>query len=129
MREWGLDWSEFSLKSGWDTVESFGRRVCAIAVLAIGCAMVNPIWMPSQTPMQYEIKADLTAATRRLDSLEAKLSTVPSDIAVMKEQIARQNDALESLSTRGWGLIGMLIAWACRSLFLDLGGKERKTTR
>lgn len=128
-RVWGLDWSEFSLKSGWDTVESFGRRMCAIAVLAIGCAMVNPVWMPSQTPMQYELKADLKAAAARLDSLEAKLITMPQDVAVLKEQTARNTEALESMNTRSWGLIAMLIAWACRSLFLDMGGKERKTTR
>ena len=128
-RGWGLDWSEFSLKSGWDTVESFGRRVCAIAVLTIGCAMVNPIWLPSQTPMQYEMRADLKAASQRLDSIEAKLAKVPEDVAVLKEQTARNTEALESMNTRSWGLIAMLIAWACRSLFLDLGGKERKTTR
>ena len=124
-----LDWSEFSLKSGWDTVESFGRRVCAIAVLAIGCAMVNPIWMPSQTSLQFEMKSDIKAAAARLDSLEAKLITMPQDVAVLKEQMARNTESLESMNTRSWGLIAMLIAWACRSLFLDMGGKERKIQR
>jgi hypothetical protein len=103
--------------------------MCAIAVMAIGCAIVNPPWMPSQTPMQYEMRADIKAAEARLDSLEAKLITMPQDVAVLKEQTAQNTKALESMNTRSWGLIAMLIVWACRSLFLDLGGKERKLTR
>lgn len=129
LQAWRLDWSEFSLASGWGTVASFGRRMCSIVVMAIGLFIANPMPMPSQTPMQYEIKSDVKAAAARLDSLEAKLMTMPQDVAVLKEQTARNSEALESMNTRSWGLIVMLVAWACRSLFLDLGGKEKKTLR
>jgi len=129
LQGWRLDWSEFSLRSGWGTVASFGRRMCSIVVMCIGLFMANPLSMPSQTSMQYEIKSDLKAAAARLDSLEAKLMTMPQDVAVLKEQTARNSEALESMNTRSWGLIVMLVAWACRSLFLDLGGKEKKTLR
>ena len=127
IRTWGLDWSEFSLKSGWDTMEAFGRRVCGLATLALLCAAVNPVWLPSQTPMQYEMRADLSSATKRLDSLETKLATVPTDIAVMKEQISRQNEVMESFSTRFWICISGFIAWALRQLFMEFGGKERRS--
>lgn len=127
-RAWGLDWSEFSLRSGWDTVEAFGRRVCGLVTLALLCAAVNPIWLPSQTPMQYEMKADISAATKRLDTLEAKLATVPVDIAVIKEQIARQNDTIESWSTRFWAMAAGFLAWAARQMFMEFGGKEKRKT-
>lgn len=125
-RDWGLDWSGFSLRSGWDTVEAFGRRVCGLAALALLCAAVNPVWLPSQTPMQYEMKADLASATRRLDTLEAKLSTVPTDVAVMKEQIARLNETVENFSSRWWGMVLAGIAWVCRQLFMEFGGREKR---
>ena len=123
-----LDWSEFSLKSGWGTVESFGRRVCGLATLALLCAAVNPVWMLSQTPMQYEMRADLKAATARLETLESRLASVPTDIAVMKEQINRQNATMESFSNRVWALIAGLLAWAARQMFIEFGGKERRKT-
>jgi len=129
LQGWRLDWSEFSLRSGWGTVTSFGRRMCSIVVMAIGLFIANPLPMPSQTPMQYEIKSDLKAAAARLDSLEAKLMTMPQDVAVLKEQTSRNTAALESMNTRSWGLIAMLLAWACRSLFLDLGGKENRARK
>ena len=121
-----LDWSEFSLRSGWGTLEAFGRRICGLAAVGLLMAALNPVWLPSQTPMQYEMRADLSAAARRLDSLEAKLATVPTDIAVMKEQIARQNEVMESFSTRFWICISGFIAWALRQLFVEFGGKERR---
>jgi len=129
LQGWRLDWSEFSLRSGWGTVASFGRRMCSIVVMGIGLFISNPLPMPSQTPMQYEIKSDLKAAAARLDSLEAKLLTMPQDVAVLKEQTSRNTAALESMNTRSWGLIAMLLAWACRSLFLDLGGKESRARK
>lgn len=128
-RKWGLDWSEFSLKSGWNTVEAFGRRVTGLAALAILCIVANPVWLPSQTAMQYEMRADLSAATKRLDNLESKLNNLPSDVAVLKEQVSRQNEVMESFSNRFWGLIAALIAWAMRQMFIEFGGKDRKTTR
>ena len=126
LRGWRLDWSEFSFRSGWGTVASFGRRTCSIVVMTIGLFIANPIPMPSQTQMQYELRSDLKAAAARLDSLETKLLTMPQDVAVLKEQTARNTEALESMNMRSWGLIAMLVAGACRSLFLDLGGKESR---
>ena len=78
--------------------------------------------------MQYEMKADLTAATRRLDSLESKLADVPAKMAVMDEKISRQNEVMESFSNRFWGLIAALIAWTMRQMFIEFGGREKKGT-
>ena len=129
IRLFSLDWSEFSLRSGWDTVEAFGRRVAGLAALAILCTVANPVWLPSQTAMQYEMRADITTATKRLDNLEAKLTNLPSDVAVLKEQVSRQNQVMESFSNRFWGLIAALIAWAMRQMFIEFGGREKKGTR
>lgn len=122
----GLDWSGFSLRSGWDTVEAFGRRVCGIAALALVCAALNPVWLPSQTPLQYKLEANMDAATKRLDSFEAKFASVPTDIAVMKEQISRQNEQIESFSNRFWALIIGLLAWFAREMFREFGGREKR---
>lgn len=104
-------------------MEAIGRRILGLAAIAILCVTLNPTWAPSQTRFQYEMET----TTKRLDRLETGLQTVPTDIAVMKEQIRRQGDAIETLSNRGLGLLLGILAWAGREMFKEFGGKERRT--
>ena len=135
-----LDWSEFSLRSGWGTVEAFGRRVCGLATIGLLIVAINPVWLPSQTPMIYQMQTDLGQSLRRLDSLEVKLADVPGKLsdmslkmAVMDQRISQQNDSIARLNELalwiGKGVGGLIlagIAWAIRMMFFDFGGKERR---
>ena len=132
-RGFSLDWSEFSLKSGWGTVQAFGSRVFGLAAVGLLMVAINPVWMPSQTPLQYEMRLDLKDAAKRLDFLEAKLSDMPIKLALMEQRISQQNESITrlndlvlSLGKGIGGLIAALIAWALRQMFIEFGGKEKR---
>jgi hypothetical protein len=114
-------------------VQAFGSRVFGLAAVGLLMVAINPVWMPSQTPLQYEMRLDLKDAAKRLDFLEAKLSDMPIKLALMEQRISQQNESITrlndlvlSLGKGIGGLIAALIAWALRQMFIEFGGKEKR---
>lgn len=122
-----IDWSAFSLKSGWNSVEDFGKRIGGLAALFVFGAMLMPIWTPGQDGlMRYQISQN----AERISAAEKRLDTIPEAIAVIKErqeqQIAQLRDTREEVSSikttqygQVLGALLFLMAW----LFKVFGGK------
>lgn len=126
---YALDFSGFSLKSGWDNVYDFGKRVAGLAAFVCVAAALFPVWSPSQIPLQYELQSELRQHTRQLRDLE----TVPTDVALIKQQMSvidrRQLDtqnALDGLQSKAWMIIIGMMAWMGKEIFQFMGGKFTK---
>jgi len=113
-----IDFSGFSLKSGWDSVYDYGKRVAGLGAFVVIAAALFPIWLPSQTAMQYQ----LDEHTRQL----ANLQNVPTDLAVLKAQVATQKEVLDGLTTKATMIIIGLVAWMGKEIFEYMGGKIGK---
>lgn len=120
-----LDWSGFSLKSGWNSMEAFGKRVGGLAAFVLVAASLFPIWTPGQSRLEYQLNEN----TRQLQAL----SSVPTDIAIIKERLAamevraRENaEGIAQIRTAAFmGAFGML-SWMAVQLFTFFGGKTRR---
>lgn len=127
--KFSLDMSDFSLKSGWDNVYDFGKRIAGLAAFICVAATIVPIWAPSQIPLEYELQSELRQHTRQLRDLE----TVPTDVALIKQQmtamVKQQADtqtSLDGLQSKAWMIILGLLAWMGKEIFQFMGGRFTK---
>lgn len=120
-----LDWSNFSVKSGWDSVESFGKRVCGLAAFVLVSASLFPIWTPGQSRLEYQLNEN----TRQLQ----QLSTVPTDIAIIKEKIAGMEsrikddgDNITQIKNTAFTASAGMLCWMAIQLFQFFGGNAKR---
>lgn len=117
-----FDCSEFSLKSGWNSVERFGARILMLSAFLLVASCWMSIWSPSQTPLQFQ--------TQRIDKLEALVGAVPAQIVALQVKLDlkldQQSKDIESMSNRAWVFIVGFIMFAARELFREFGGKTSR---
>lgn len=106
-------------------MEAFGKRVGGLAAFVLVAASLFPIWTPGQSRLEYQLNEN----TRQLQAL----SSVPTDIAIIKERLAamevraRENaEGISQIRTAAFmGAFGML-SWMAVQLFTFFGGKTRR---
>ncbi len=121
-----LDFTHFSVINGWNTVYDFGKRILGLASFLVFAAALVPFWSPSQTALEYRVNAQNEAIRELHDSLR----DVPSDIAVLKNEMAQLRESQKSTSdsvqqirttafTSTAGMLVFLASW----LFNIFGGR------
>jgi len=121
-----LDFTNFSVINGWNTVYDFGKRILGLAAFFVFAAALIPFWMPGQTALEYRVNSQNEAIRELHDSLRE----VPSDIAVLKHDIIELRDeqkvtaeAVSQIRTTAFtstaGMLVFLASW----LFNIFGGR------
>lgn len=92
------------------------KRIASVSMFVVLIGVLVPMWSSSQdTTMQYR----LGEHDRQLQGL----STVPVDIAVIKEKVAQLQSAVESIKTTSSAIILALLGWLVKEMFEFFGGK------
>ncbi len=123
-----LDWSEFSIVHGWNTVYDYGKRIAAMAAFLVVCASLVPLWSPGQSALDYRLQQH--------ESQLQELKGVPSQIAVINQKLDEQSektkeigDSVDKISafafTAAVGVLVFLLSW----LFKAFGGQALKNRR
>lgn len=114
-----MDLTDFSIITGWNTVYDFGKRIAGLSAFIVVAAALFPLWSPSQdSALIYQLNDN----TRQLQLLAG----VPTQIAVMQEQMLQMRATMEAIKTTGTFLIVGLVGWMGKEIFQFLGGRMRR---
>lgn len=118
-----IDFTGFSVTSGWNTVYDFGKRIAGLAAFIAFSAALFPIWSPSQTAVeQYQLN-DLTARVQTLSSLPADVAVIKEHLVEMERRETETQASVEALRTTGTVIILGMLAWMAKELFMFFGTK------
>lgn len=117
-----VDFSDFSVTRGWNTVYDFGKRIAGFAAFIAFSAAIVPLWSPSQTALQYQL-SEHTEELKALKDVPRDIAVIQGDIHRLQDQEHQNAEGISRIDTRQ--LEGMAGALACVVgwIFNMLGGK------
>ncbi len=132
MSEFYIDWSEFSLRTGWGTVYDIGKRIACLSAFLVASSMLLPIWSPGQTELKYEVADN----ARRIEDLRRDVAGLPTRVALLEQGAINIQKDLSAIKTgqdeinaKLWGAIASFALWAAAKLFAVFGGKITQFAR
>jgi len=121
-----FDFSQFSIKSGWNNVTVFAHRVLGLGLFVVICTIQIPVWMPGQSYPGEPPTAELNRHDRALEVLK----TVPEQLVHIEDKQDSQardingvREDVRDLKSTGLSILLALLGALAMFLLYLFGGK------